>query len=290
MSSRFAQYCSVFASVVMLAAACSDSAAPVQDTGEQALVSVGNRTLYKHELNEVISGGLSPADSTLAAEAYIKMWVKNELMYEKAKANLLDKVQIDELVDNYRHSLTIYTYQEQLLKERLSKEITDKELREYYEANPDRFKLETNIIKGLFLKVPVSSPRLEDLRKWYFSTSEKAIENIEKYSLENAVIYDYFYNKWVDFDDVMDNIPREIDDRTQFLKERKRLEVQDSAYVYLLNIKEYALVGSKAPFEFAKGQILDILVGQRRESFMKKFEEDLYENAIADDKVRFYEK
>jgi hypothetical protein len=274
----------------MLAAACSDSAAPVQDTGEQALVSVGNRTLYKHELNEVISGGLSPADSTLAAEAYIKMWVKNELMYEKAKANLLDKVQIDELVDNYRHSLTIYTYQEQLLKERLSKEITDKELREYYEANPDRFKLETNIIKGLFLKVPVSSPRLEDLRKWYFSTSEKAIENIEKYSLENAVIYDYFYNKWVDFDDVMDNIPREIDDRTQFLKERKRLEVQDSAYVYLLNIKEYALVGSKAPFEFAKGQILDILVGQRRESFMKKFEEDLYENAIADDKVRFYEK
>jgi hypothetical protein len=290
MSFRFARYCSVFASVITIAA-CSGGAAPVRDAGEQqALVSVGERNLYKYELKEVISNELSPADSTLAAEAYIKMWIKNELMYEKAKENLLDKAQINELVDNYRHSLTIYTYQEQLLKERLSKEISEKELRDYYDSNPGKFKLETNIIKGLFLKVPVSSQRLEDLRKWYLSTSEKAIENIEKYSLENAVIYDYFYNKWVDFDDVMNNIPREINDQTQFLKDSRKLEVQDSAYVYLLNIKEYSLVGSKAPFEFAKGQILDILVSQRREGFMKKFENDLYENAIADDKVRFYVK
>jgi hypothetical protein len=279
----------VFASVITVAA-CSNGAATVQNAGEQALVNVGERTLYKYELKEVISNELSPADSTLAAEAYIKMWIKNELMYEKAKENLLDKAQINELVENYRHSLTIYTYQEQLLKERLSKEISEKELRDYYDSNSDRFKLETNIIKGLFLKVPVSSPRLEDLRKWYLSTSEKAIENIEKYSLENAVIYDYFYNKWVDFDDVMNNIPREINDQTQFLKDCKKLEVQDLAYVYLLNIKEYSLVGSKAPFEFAKGQILDILVSQRREGFMKKFENDLYEHAIADNKVRFYVK
>jgi hypothetical protein len=275
---------------ILVSTACSNREVPVSDTDGMALVSVSGKILYKQELDGVIPKGLSPTDSTLAAEAYIKMWIKNELMYEKAKENLTDREKIDELVDNYRHSLTIYTYQEQLLKEHLSKDITDRELRDYYERYPEQFKLETNIIKGLFLKVPVSSPRLEDLKKWYVSTSEKAIENIEKYSLQNAVIYDYFYNKWVDFDDVMNNIPRTVADAGQFLKDHKRLEVQDSTYVYLLNIKDYALTGSKSPFEFARTQILDILVSHKRDDFMKEFENDLYEKALANDAIKFYVK
>jgi hypothetical protein len=274
----------------MFVACSKNESRSMEDVSGQALVSVDGKTLYKQELDGIIPKELSAADSTLAAEAYIKMWIKNELMYEKARENLADKREIDELVNNYRHSLTIYTYQEQLLKERLSKNITDKELRDYYDSYPEQFKLETNIIKGLFLKAPVSSPHLEDLRKWYAQTSEKAIENIEKISLQNAVIYDYFYDKWVDFDDVMSNIPKEIYNSVQFLNDNKKLEVRDSAYVYLLSIKEYALVGSKAPFEFAKGRILDILISHKRDGFIKKFETDLYESAIANDKVKFHVK
>ncbi|GAB6010749.1 peptidyl-prolyl cis-trans isomerase [Viscerimonas tarda] len=282
-------YCSILITLITLKA-CSPKSEVVGIEDERALVGIGGKTLYKQEVDGSISGELSAADSTLVAEAYIKMWIRNELMYEKAKENLVDKAKIDELVDNYRHSLTIYTYQEQLLRERLSKEITDKEIHDYYDNNQEQLKLETNIIKGLFLKVPISSLRLNDLRKWYSSDSEKSIENIEKYSLENAVIYDYFYNKWVDLDDVMANIPRTISSPAQFLNDNKRLEVQDSAYVYLLNIKEYALVGSKAPFEFAKGQILDILLSKKRENFIKKFEADLYEDAIDHNKIKFYAK
>ena len=289
MKYRLAIYCNALLTTILLST-CSPKSNFAETENGQALVSVGEKTLYKQELERATPEASNTIDSTLAAEAYMKMWIKNELMYEKAKENLTDKEKIDELVENYRHSLTIYTYQEQLLRERLSKGITDKEFKDYFDSNPERFKLEADIIKGLFLKVPQTSPRLEDLKRWYTLSNDEAIENIEKFSLENAVIYDYFYDKWVYFDDILANIPNDINSPERFLKEQKRLEVQDSAYVYLLNIKEYALTGNAAPFEFAKGQIFDILLSQKRESFMKEFEDDLYKKAIDDGKIKFHVK
>ena len=41
--------------------------------------------------------------------------------------------------------------------------------------------------------------------------SEASLEKIEKYSVQNATIYDYFYDKWVDFDEVMDEISAKYD-------------------------------------------------------------------------------
>ena len=57
------------------------------------------------------------------------------------------------------------------------------------------------------MKIPVDAPGLTDVKKWYKSTDVASLEKIEKYSVQNATIYEYFYDKWVDFDEVMDNIP-----------------------------------------------------------------------------------
>jgi len=256
-----------------------------------ALVSVNGKILYKNEIDNIVPQGLNPTDSTLAAESYIKMWIKNELVYEKAVDNITDQSKIDELVENYRQSLVIYTYQEHLIKERLAKNISDKELQEYYNANIDNFKLESDIIKGVFIKVPITAPQIDDLKKWSKQGDEQAIENIEKYSLQNAVIYDYFYDKWVNLDDVMATVPYAPDRNTkQFLSNNKNFEVQDSSYVYLLTIKEYMLEGNQAPFEYVKGQLLDIVVNQKKVSFIKNFEDDLYNTAVKKNQIKYYNK
>lgn len=274
----------------ILTSSCSAPDGSEKSSENTMLVTVNNKTLYMEDLADVIPPNLTPEDSILAAEAYIKMWVKNELIYEKAIKNLSDKDQIEELVENYRRTLTVFTYQEQLLKERLSKEISDKDLEGYYNSHPEQFDLSTDIIKGLFLKVPLTSTRLDDLRKWYRQGNEEAVENIEKYSLENAVNYDYFYDKWVDFTDVMNNIPTIIPNSQQFLTGNKNLEIQDSSYVYLLHIKEYILTGKQAPFEYSKGEIMDILMNQRKENFLKQFENDLYNTAVNNNKIKYYNK
>lgn len=255
---------------------------------KQPIVSVNQKTLYKSDLINAIPGGLNTADSTQAADAYIKMWINDELTYEKAKQNITDKTRIDEMVEKYKQSLTTFTYLEQLLKEELSKKISDSDLKNYYDNNPDNFQLEESLIKGLFLKVPKSSPELANLRQWYKSNTEAAKENIEKASIQNTVIYDYFYDRWMSADDVVSNIPVPISNIKEFVRTNKNFETQDSSYVYLLHIEEHIPAGNNAPFDYTKSKIRDILVNKNRETFLKQFEKDLYDKAMEDKAITYY--
>lgn len=253
------------------------------------LVKVNERALTKDEVLAVLPKNISSADSLLWAESYIKQWIKDGLVYDVALQNLDDdnRAEIDRLVDSYRRSLVRYRYQEQLIQERLSANITEEEKQKFYEENQDQFILDHSLVKGLFLKIPIDAPNLSEVKKWYRSTSESAIEKIEKYSVQNAMVYDYFYDKWVSFDEVFVNIPIKVTNETEFLRTHSFVETADSSYCYLLNIEEYIAKGKIAPFEYASKQISDMLVNQRKVQFLKNFEEELYNDAIRAGNVVF---
>lgn len=260
----------------------------VQDVGADVLVSVEGHSLLRSEVESVIPRTLSSADSLLMAESYVKKWVKDVLVYDVAEENLGEEMaDVERLVEAYRHSLIRYRYQEQLVRERLSAEIRESDVLNYYETNQKKFELKTNLVKGLFLKVPIDAPGLTDLKRWYKSDDASAVEKIDKYSLQNAAIYDYFYDKWMDFEDVMENIPIQLSNPSAYLKANKTLEVSDSSYCYLLNIRDYIPAGQVAPYDYVQPQIMDMLLAQRKQKFLRDFEEELYNDAIRDGKVRF---
>lgn len=263
---------------------------PVIDEKQTPIISVGDRVLYRSDLVKALPSGLSGQDSIAAAEAYIKKWAEDELMYDKAMKNIIDAGQIDALVEDYRKSLIIHSYQERVLGEYLSTKMTDRELTGFYEENKELFILKENIIKGLYLKVPANSPELGNFKKWYTLTTDNALENIEKKQLQNAVGYEYFYDRWVSLESVMENIPYIVTNAEQFLKSRKTLEVQDSLFVYLLNIKEYKLAGDKAPFEYEKSKLTDLFLKRKEADYLKQIKEDLYQKALSDKDIVFYNK
>ncbi len=279
------KYCFIFIAFVSLLCSCKQ-AQPVDDS--EVLVRVKNRTLNRSDVVRAIPRGISSADSLLIAESYVKKWIKDILVYDMAQRNLGDeKAEVDKLVDEYRHSLIRYRYQERLIREKLTANISESDKLSFYEENQQKFVLDKALIKGLFLKIPADAPGLSDVKKWYKSTSEESLEKIEKYSVQNAVIYEYFYDKWVDFDDVMDNIPGHISNPNAYLKANKFVEVTDSSYCYLLNINEYLLEGTVAPYDYVSPQITEMLVNREKVNFLKTFEDELYNDGIRSGDVQF---
>lgn len=260
------------------------------DLTQNPIVTVKGQTLYRATLDEIIPTGLSVEDSISAAQSYISMWINDILLYDKAKQNITNEKEINSLVEAYRKSLVTNIYKEQLLKQQLSDLISGNELEAYYDQNKDNFKLDESIIKGLYLKIPIESAQLSNFQKWYKQGTNDAIENIEKNTLQNAVGYEYFYDRWIDFNEVLNNIPTQINDEKQFLLTNKNIEVKDSSFVYLLNIKEYKLAGSEAPFEYIKSHISEIFTEQRKTDFLKQVEKDLYDKAISTEEIKFYDK
>ena len=271
---------------LLLLGACKGSQ-PVDNT--DVLVRVKGRTLNRSEVKKLIPWGVSSADSLLMAENFVQKWVKDVLVYDVAFRNLgKSKDDIDKLVEEYRRSLVRYRYQERLVEEKLSAEISEDDKRNYYEDNQKKFILDKSLIKGLLLKIPVDAPGLSDVKRWYKSTDVSSIEKIEKYSVQNAMIYEYFYDKWVDFDEIMDNIPIHVPNSNTFLKNNKHVEVADSSYCYLLNITEYLPEGSVEPYDYASPYVMEMLVNQRKVEFLKSFEDELYKDAIQDGVVEFF--
>lgn len=53
------------------------------DNGKDPVVTVKDKTLYRFQLNEALPFGLSGEDSIAAAQAYINMWINDQLIYDK---------------------------------------------------------------------------------------------------------------------------------------------------------------------------------------------------------------
>lgn len=271
--------------IILFCAACSEQ---YDHKGRTPLVELDGNFLYREDLHSVLPAGLFQDDSLLFAEHYIRNWVEDVLLYDKAQSNIPNSNEIDRLVENYRKALIMHTYQQALIHQRLSEEISEQDLTDYYEKNQGLFKVERPLMKGLFIKVPLTAPQLSNVRRWYKTETREAVENLEKYSLQNAVKYDYFYDKWVPASEVMDMVPLKVPNVEEYLDKNRHVELKDTAFYYFLNVSDYRRLGEQEPFEFARGQVKDMLLNVKQVEFMKQVKNDLYQQAVQRDKIKYY--
>lgn len=257
--------------------------------GMTPLAEVSGQFLYQEDLQKALPLNLTADDSVLFAENYIRNWVEEALLYDKAEGNIADSDRIKSLVESYRKALVMHTYQEMLINQELSSEITSTEIADYYDKNKSLFELDKPMIKGLFIKVPLKSSGLSDVRRWYKRNSQDAIEQLEKYSLRNAVTYDYFYDQWRPINEIEAQLPsRQWESDSDYLKKNQNVELKDTAFCYFLHVEEYLGKGEQKPLDFAEEEIKEILINLKRVEFINRVKEDLYREASDKNRIIYY--
>jgi hypothetical protein len=249
------------------------------------VVELNGEVLYFSEIEKNLPGKMSSEDSILFVENYIKRWAVRNLMYDKASVNVKNLDEIEQLVADYRKSLLIHQYQQKLIEQRL-KNPTESEIKDYYDNNSEKFKLKENLIKGLYMKVPKNAPRIEELKSLMTDLSSEKLHEIEKYSYQNAVNYEYFGENWVNFDELLKKIPTE--EKAENLFKQRFIELSDKEFIYLLYISKYKEAGSVEPFDFAKDKINVILRNINKNTYIHNFEDELYNQAQKKGELKFY--
>ena len=257
--------------------------------GKTPLVELDGNFLYREDLQHVLPQNLSTDDSLLFAQHYVRNWAEDILLYQQALQNVSNDVEIENLVYNYRKTLIVHAYQQALLQERLAEELTEEELRDYYTNNVDAFKAESPLLKGLFIKVPLTAPQISQVRQWYKSGRQDAVEHLEKYSLQHAVKYEYFYDRWVSASEIWSWLPSKESDMDEFIKKNHHVELKDTAFWYFLNISEYIRTGEQEPYEVARPHVRNMLLNRRQVDFMNQVKSDLYREASEDGKIKCFE-
>lgn len=275
----------VVAGLITLAG-CSQT---IDHNGKTPLVGIGKDFLYKEDLEAVIPVGLRGEDSTSFAGKFIRNWVEETLLYQKAEGNIPNSKKIDELVASYRKALIMHTYQEELVNQQLGTEITEEEIEQYYLQNTGMFRADQPYIQGLFMKVPVNTPQLNRVRTWYKSNSADAIDKLEKFSIGHAISYDYFYDDWKPVADLSVKLPlKELDTDLDYLDRNRNIELKDSAFCYFLHVENFLPQGQQLPLEYAKGEIKEILINLKRVEFINRMKNDLYQDALENKDIIYY--
>ena len=249
-------------------------------------VALNGQYLYQSTLDS-LSFGLLSEDSARVVEQYVKQWAKDILEYERAKG-AADK-SIEALVEDYRRSLYVHAYEQELVERRMPKQVADSVVEQIYAAHPEKFELRESIAKGVLIVVPNGAPNMKKLRGWLTDRSEENLENIEKFAYNYAVGYELFTDQWRTGQQLLLSMPFERDELDRLLRNKQQIEWQDSLSTYILQVTDKRMAGEPMPIEYARPEIEKAVLSQRRVLFLQKERERLYEDAIKYNKIVFFE-
>jgi hypothetical protein len=228
-------------------------------------------------------------DSTFFVEKYMNDWVRKQLMIYHAEINLSSDIQnYEKQIEDYRASLLIYAYQQELINQNFDTSISYTQVESYYNQYKDEFKLSKNIFKGRFIVVEKSAPQLKNLNKWYKSDKESSILDLTDYCQQFAKEYYLEDDKWQYFSVFNNKLPEYIQEEDYFLENTKGVVFEDENLRYYVFVKDFKIKGSVSPLELEQDKIRNVLLNKNKIEYLMQLEDELYQNGLALKKIKIY--
>jgi hypothetical protein len=274
--------------VLTLTVSCNTIA---REPDRTIVARAGERMLYLDQIPEgLVLKGMNETDSISAVQSFIRQWSRKELLALRAEENLTPeyKAEVNRQLDEMRNNLLIYQYQQQMIIQKLDTLVTDNELQDYYVSNLSTFTLTSNLVKALFIKVPATMPDIEKVKNLYRSSDPADMNALEELCYLYALRYDDYDDAWMPFTQLLLEVPLESANQEQWLERNSAVELKDDQFVYFVAIREYKLRNSVAPFEYIRNQVKTIILNNRRNDFLQKLEDGIYDEAFRNGTLKVY--
>lgn len=258
------------------------------DSGEP-VAKVANKILTVEELSKNVPDYLDATDSALWADDYIKKWVQRELLLLKAEENLKgNEKNVSDELEEYRNSLIVFKYKNELIRQKMDTIVKITDIEKYYNEHRESFILNRNIVKAIYIKIPLQVSSPENLKQLCSSNDPEKLAQLNDYCVSYAKAYDRFNDQWVAADQVMKYTPGSIPDQPRFWEKNRFIETTDMEFYYLVCIRDYRLEGQSSPIEFVKNDIQNIILSKQKLDFLKQIEKDIYKEGLDNNKVKLF--
>ena len=271
----------LFILLIVTLSACINSA------DKTIIASVNEHDLLLSEVLKEMP--IQTIDSSYFVQLYMNDWVKKQLMLYHAEINLsIDMQDYHKQIEEYRASLLIYAYQQQLINQNFDTTIAEASVTDYYNQYKEKFKLNKNIFKGRYIVVEKSAPKLSKLSKWYKSDKEESILELEDYCQQFAKEFYLADSSWQYCSLINNKLPEFIQYEEYFLKNTRGVYFEDEQFFYYIYIKDYKIKGSISPLALEKDKIRNVLLNKNKIKYLKQLEDELYQNGLALKKIKIY--
>ncbi|MFN7117065.1 MAG: hypothetical protein ACK4TA_09725 [Saprospiraceae bacterium] len=271
--------------LLMLLAACDLVSKP--DKSDRLLAKVHNKSLYLSELDGMFPRGTTQDDSTVIINSFIERWTRETLLLQEAERNIPSDLNIDKLVRDYRASLIRNNYEKILVEELLDSTLTAEEILDYYSKHREEFKLNDNIVRCYFVKLPLGAPNQALMKSWWenLSNAESRLRLLD-YCNEYANSHLLEDSTWYRITDIVSELPPgtlSVENVS-----RRELTTKDGDYQYFLRITEVKDKNQDPPISFVQDQIRRVILRDRKLKLLEDKKEELYELEMRRNNIKIY--
>ena len=247
---------------------------------------VGENYLYESEIPDFSLY----EDSLIRKKVFIDSWAREKIFFDLSLVNLDQKsiINLDELIERYKRDLYINSYKDILVNSMVDSIISDSEIDEYYDKNLNKFKLNEDLIKFRFVKIPLDNINLNKIRNGLIRYSSFDIELIDSLSFQLAS-YNLNDSLWIskrDFFNQVDFVNYE--NQKKYVKKGQLISKRDSMYVNLLFIDDILQANSVAPRSYLTDRIKSTIYNNRKILLIKELNKEIINDAIKSKKYELY--
>ena len=274
---------SLFIFTALLFTSCSN----ISDNNSNDLIArAGENFLYQNQLPSFSS----EQDSILRYLNYIETWAKEKILYDLSLTNLSQskKNDLDLLVEKYKVDLYINSYKDLIVNSRIDSIVTDQEIESFYNMNIDNFKLNENLLKYRYLKVPSDNINISRIRRYIQRLNESDRDFLDSLNFQFA---DLKINDTVWFTE------REVISSIEFINQKNKsnymrinrlYEFEDDQYTNYFIVKDLLKSGNIPPLSYLYDRIKSNIINQRKLNLIQNINKEILNDALKSSKYEVF--
>jgi flagellar motor protein MotB len=264
--------------LLFLAIAILSSCNP-KTSEEMVLAKVNDAILSADEVEEIIPDNASKEDSLYITQSYVNQWVKSQLYLSKAKENLnLEEMDFEKEIQDYKNSLIIQAYQEELLRQKMAEtNISKEEIMEYYQKNKEDFTSAEKSFNLRYFIAPEESFDKNECKELIQSKNKD--EAFESFCLRHALDFYIDDEKWLTAKEINSMLPVFLSNQILSSPEKQFVEYNDSLNYYAIMLFDIKEANEIKAIEMVEDEIKQILLFKKQREFLNNFEKEMISDA-----------
>ncbi len=273
----------VFILITILFSSCSE----LTSIKNNKLVSrVGDHYLYESDIPDFSSY----EDSLIRKKDFIDSWARDNIFFDLSLVNLDQKsiLNLDNLIEEYKRDLYINSYKDLLINSKVDSIIEDEEIDNYYNENLNTLKLNEDLIKYRFVKVPLDNNNLNKIRNGIRRYNLFDKELIDSLSFQFAA-YNLNDSLWITKREFFSQVNFvNYENQKKYVKKGQLISKKDSMYVNLIFINDILDANNIAPKSYLSDRIKSIIYNRRKILLIMELNKDIISDAIKSKKYELY--
>ena len=197
------------------------------------------------------------------------------------------------MIEEYKYDRIIHKYRQSIIRDKFDTTVSDKEIEDYYQNvyKKDFDTLSSDIVKA---KLVILENKINDLEYLRSLINAKRNSLEMKNLIQFCKLYAnyYFLNDvdWINFDQILYKLPNLDENQGEkiLIEKNKIHSFTKDNYYYILFVKDYQIKGDKLPLSYALNNIRELLIETKKMNFIKKVEEDFYNQAVLSKDIKIY--